>query len=138
MESKRKSLKTFFLVFFLFLLFGISGAVFLRKHNEENRPELFVEETEVVSRESFPEIINVPARNIFLEEEFLFSPNVVPFEESVKLSLLKAPEWLELNDMVVSGVPTDVGEFEFVLRVEKDGRYIDQEFFLIVSENGDE
>ncbi len=138
MEKREKPLKTFMIVFFLFMFFGILGAVLLRNYNMENSPELFVEEVELTSRENFPQIVNAPSRSIFLGEVFSFSPTVVPLDESVKLSLLGAPEWLVLDEDVVRGVPAEVGEFSFVLRVEKDGRYIDQEFFLIVSDNLDE
>ncbi len=138
MEKREKPLKTFVIAFSVFLFFGILGAVLLRNYNMENSPELFVEEVESTSYESFPQIVNVPPRSIFLDEEFSFSPTVVPFEDPVKLSLLGAPEWLVLDEDVVKGIPVEVGEFSFVLRVEKDGRYVDQEFFLIVNDSLDE
>jgi len=49
------------------------------------------------------------------------------------LSLVESPEWLEINDDVISGIPNREGSYTFVLRVEREGKYTEQEFYLVVT-----
>ncbi len=140
MSLKKNPLKLFVLVFTLVLVFGILGSVFLRNYKEQKNPEKFLE-TEVSMDEryeKFPQILNEPVRNVTLGDSFSFSPKVVPMDDRVNLSLLSAPEWLGLENSEVRGTPTTVGSFSFILRLEKGGEYIDEEFFLVVMDGTDE
>ncbi len=132
MSFKEKPLKLFVLVFTIVLLVGITGSVFLKSYKErgsESFEKGFV---------SFPQIVNSPSRSLILGSEFVFVPKVVPSDGDISVTLLEAPEWLVLQDMVIRGIPNEQGVFDFMIRLEKEGRYVDYEYSLIVSENFDE
>lgn len=137
MNPKGKSIKLFVIAFVLFLLFGIVGSVLLRNYNEEKYPERFIDTVESLDEtydKSFPQIINEPPRGSFVGEVYDFTPRVAPADNVTNLTLLDGPEWLVMEGAVLTGVPSDVGTENFTLRVEKDGRHVDWEFFLVVSE----
>ncbi len=140
MGFKGKSLKLFFVVFILVFLFGTLGSVLLRKYNEGNSPEKFFKENQIIENQvqAFPRIENMPSRNIVIDSTFTFAPKIVPMDEGIKLALLNSPDWLKLENSIVSGIPEELGTFKFVLRVEKGGEYVDQEFYLIVIEDENE
>ena len=141
MNIKDSPLKLFVIVFILVLFFGITGSILLRSYNERKYPERFVNEAEIVQKgydRSFPQIINEPPRSTVVGESFIFKPRLAPEGNDVNLQLLNAPEWLVLEDVVITGVPAEEGVFTFTLRIEKEGRYVDEEFRLIVIENSDE
>ena len=137
MSLKKNPLILFVFVFGLILLFGIVGSIFLRSYKEKNSPEKFVDEIST-TYESFPQIVNFPSKSIVLGSRFVFTPRIVPLDSSVKLTLLDAPEWLSLDGFVVSGTPKNEGSESFVLRIEKNGEYVDQEFHLVVTESFNE
>jgi hypothetical protein len=141
MNLKDKPLKLFFIMFALVLFLGITGSVLLRSYNEKKYPERFVNQTENVNDgydKSFPQIVNAPSRSVEFGELFTFTPRVAPASDAVVLSILEAPDWLVFDGSVVSGTPQKKETESFVIRVEKDGRYIDQEFFLVVIDDTDE
>jgi hypothetical protein len=137
MSLKKNPLKLFVIVFVLVLVFGIGGSVFLRNYKERNSPEKF-SATVSETYDTFPQILNEPVRSIAVGSDFSFSPRIVPMDDSVSLKLLDSPGWLILNDMLLGGSPDAVGSFSFVLRLEKDGKYIDEEFFLVVTDEVNE
>ncbi len=135
MDSEKKSLKLFFVLFLLILFLGILGSFFLRQYSEEKNSEGFVDDVELVESSydrDFPQIINEPSRSVFVDELFVFQARVSPMDDFVFLDLLEAPDWLVFEEGLVKGVPEEVGTASFILRVEKDGRYVDNEFFLVV------
>ena len=138
MKPKVKPIKLFVIVFALFLLFGITGSILLRSYNERKYPERFVDNVEVTDQEgydkSFPQIINEPSRSVSIGENYTFTPRIAPSDDEVNLTLLEAPEWLVFDGIVISGTPNEIETTSFVLRVEKGGRYVDEEFFLVVSD----
>jgi hypothetical protein len=141
MNLKDKPLKLFFILFALVLFLGITGSVLLRSYNEKKYPERFVNDVENVNEgydKSFPQIVNAPSRSVEVGELFTFTPRVAPASDAVVLSILEAPDWLVFDGSVVSGTPQKKETVSFVIRVEKDGRYIDQEFFLVVIDDTDE
>lgn len=140
MSLKKNPLQLFALVFVLILVFGVVGSVLLRNYKEQKNPEKFLEKEILINEthEAFPQILNEPVRNVTLGSLFTFSPRIVPIDEKVNLSLLSGPEWLALENSEVVGTPTTLGSFSFILRLEKDGEYIDEEFFLIVTDASDE
>jgi hypothetical protein len=136
MSSSKRSIKLFFVIFTLVLAFGVIASIALRLYNEKKSPEKFNEGTELNQENyhNFPRIDNLPTRNVTLGSNFTYAPKIVPIDSSVKLSLLDSPEWLNLDGFLLSGVPSEVGTAKLVLRLEKDGKYIDEEFFLVVTE----
>lgn len=138
MKPKVKPIKMFVIVFALFLFFGITGSIFLRSYNEKKYPERFLDEVEVFNDQgydkSFPQVINEPSRSAFVGEDYAFTPRIAPSDDKVNLTLLEGPEWLVFDGNVVSGIPSEAGTTNFVLRLEKEGRYVDEEFFLVVSD----
>ncbi len=139
MGIKNEPLKLFAIMFVLILSLGIGGSIFLRSYSEKKYPERFDEPSqESMYDKSFPQIVNIPSRSILVDDDFSFAPRLSPADNSVKLELIDSPEWLFLEDDVIYGVPKEVGTVSFVLRVEKGGRYVDQEFFLVVTNEKDE
>lgn len=140
MSFEKKGLKLFLFVFTFVLIFGITGSILLKNYKEEK----IVEEEfsdDVYSDDTydvFPQIINIPPRSVEINTEFFFNPKIVPMDDDVKLTLLDSPQWLVLDGIVVKGFPDEKGTFGFVLRVEKDGRYVDEEFYLVVIDEFDE
>lgn len=135
MNFKNNPLKLFVIVFTLLLFFVFVGSFFLRSYYEKKYPDRFLD-CEVVEDgydRSFPQIVNLPVRNINLGENFTYTPRVAPEDSLVTLSLLEGPEWLNWEDGVIYGVPERMGQISFTLRLEKEGRYVDQEFFLIIN-----
>ncbi len=137
MNPKVKPTKLFVIVFTLFLFFGVIGSIILRNYNERKYPERFVDEAEIVTEgydKSFPQVINEPASGAIIGETFTFTPRVAPSDDSITLRLLDSPDWLTFDGVEVSGTPSEVGSFSFILRIEKDGLYVDEEFFLVVTD----
>ena len=138
MKPKVKPVKMFVIVFALFLFFGITGSILLRSYNEKKYPERFLDDVEVVNDQgydkSFPQIVNEPSRSAFVGEDYTFTPRIAPSDDDVNMTLLEGPEWLVFDGVVVSGTPSEIETTSFVLRLEKEGRYVDEEFFLVVND----
>jgi hypothetical protein len=132
MVSTVKSVKSFVVVFVLIITLGSTIAVFLRLRNEKNMHDE-VEGKIQTEYTIIPKIVNIPARSVAVGSEFVFVPRVVPKNNENKLSLVESPEWLEINDDVISGIPNREGSYTFVLRVEREGKYTEQEFYLVVT-----
>ncbi len=137
MKPKVKPIKLFIIVFALLMLFGITGSVLLRNYNERKYPERFVDDEDVVSEQgydkSFPQIINEPSRSAIVGEVYTFTPRVSPSDDMTNLVLLEAPDWLVFDGMTINGTPDEPETTSFILRIEKEGHYVDEEFFLVVS-----
>jgi hypothetical protein len=139
MSFEKKRLKLFLFVFTFVLIFGITGSIFLKNHKESKIVEEFSDETySDDSYDVFPQIVNMPPRSVEVNTEFSFNPKIVPMDDDVKVALLDSPQWLVLDGIVVRGVPDEKGTFSFVLRIERDGRYVDDEFYLVVIDEIDE
>lgn len=139
MSFEKKRLKLFLFVFTFVLIFGITGSIFLKNHKESKIVEEFGDD--IYSDDSydvFPQIVNMPPRSVEVNTEFSFNPKIVPMDDDVKVALLDSPQWLVLDGIVVRGVPDEKGTFSFVLRIERDGRYVDDEFYLVVIDEIDE
>ncbi len=132
MVSTVKSVKSFVVVFVLIITLGSTIAVFLRLRNEKNMHDE-VEgkiQTEYIV---IPKIVNIPARSVTVGSEFVFVPRVVPTHNDNQLSLVESPEWLKIDGDVISGIPNEEGSYIFVLRVEREDKYTEQEFYLVVT-----
>lgn len=139
MSFEKKRLKLFLFVFTFVLIFGITGSIFLKNHKESKIVEEFGDD--IYSDDSydvFPQIVNMPPRSVEVNTEFSFNPKIVPMDDDVKVALLDSPQWLVLDGIVVRGVSDEKGTFSFVLRIERDGRYVDDEFYLVVIDEIDE
>ncbi len=137
MKPKVKPIRLFVIVFSLFLLFVITGSILLRNYNEKKYPERFVDEIEIVNEgydKSFPQIINEPVGGVPVGETYTFTPRVAPSDDLISLSLLDSPGWLTFDGVEVRGTPSEVGSFSFILRIEKEGLYVDEEIFLVVTD----
>ena len=137
MEPKTKPMKFFIMIFVLFMFLVVVGSVILRNYNERKYPERFVDEVEVMDEgydKSFPQIINEPVNSVIIGETYTFTPRVAPSDDSINLTLLQSPNWLTFDGVVVSGTPNELGTVSFILRIEKEGLYVDEEFFLVVTD----
>ncbi len=130
-------MKFFIMIFVLFMFLVVVGSVILRNYNERKYPERFVDEVEVMDEgydKSFPQIINEPVNSVIIGETYTFTPRVAPSDDSINLTLLQSPNWLTFDGVVVSGTPNELGTVSFILRIEKEGLYVDEEFFLVVTD----
>jgi len=139
MNLSEKSFKLFLLIFAVAVTFVMVSSFVLRVYNERNFPEKFGRREETKDEnELLPQIINKPNEKIVVGEEFVFIPRVAPSDTDFNLNLLQSPDWMVFQEGVIRGIPTEIGVFDYTVRLGSNAVYYDEKFYLVVEENSNE
>ena len=140
MMSDLKSIKSFWLVFTIIVL--LFSAVFIslrlyRSKDSLSSENASADNSESGKSENYPKIVNYPASEVEIGSEFIFIPKVVvptEFKGEYSLSLEQSPEWMEITENIIRGIPSVEGTESFVIRISTPEGYMDNEYNVIVNQ----
>ena len=137
MKGSRK-IKVLFSVFFVMLIASFT-VLYLNFYNNEVEEDLENEVMGVHSLTGVPYIISLPPIVAIEGQMYEYYVSVVDRDtelENLNLEYVGGPRWLELEDMVLRGIPPQdsSGSYKIVLRVSDGYNSSTQEEYILVEE----
>lgn len=143
-EFYKKRAVLFFTIFSLVAAGLIGTALYLREQNLDKRSKAYEETKETSIKEEIkkkenlpPKVINIPSNMANVSQTYSYPVKVydpdTPSSE-INISLENYPEWIEINNGIISGTPTskDIGTYKIKIVISDGENKIFSEYYLKV------